>query len=118
MNTEMLIRDVKGDLFVGSSRVSLQNIITARSRGETPEQIQENFPSLTLAQVYGAILYYLEHQESLDAWFAETQQRLDDADRVNRQGHTDFYNGMRARFDRARAQEHDQLAEDDRDSGV
>ncbi len=102
MNTEMLIRDMKGALLVGSSRVSLQNIITARKRGETPEQIQQNFPSFTLAQVYGAILYYLEHQESVDAWLAENQRHLDEADAANQGAHAAFYYAMRSRFDAAR----------------
>lgn len=32
MNTETLIRDEQGHLFVGSTRVSLENIIIARAR--------------------------------------------------------------------------------------
>ncbi len=114
MNTETLIRDEEGALFVGSTRVLLQNIVTARGRGETPEQIRENFPSLSLAQVYGAILYYLEHQETLDACFAEYQRQLDDADAANREAHTDFFDAMRHRFGAARASKDNQTPEDDR----
>ena len=103
MNTETLLRDEKGTLFVGSTRVLLQNIITARGRGETPEQIREEFPSLSLAQVYGAILYYLEHQETLDTRFAENQRQFDDADTANRAARADFFDAMRNRFDATRA---------------
>lgn len=112
MNTETLIRDEQGNLFVGSTRVSLENIIVARARGETPEQIRDNFPSLALAQVYGAILYYLEHQDALDAWFAENQRRLDEADAANRAEHADFFGAMRRRFDTARAQRPERTSED------
>lgn len=112
MNTETLIRNEQGNLFIGSTRVSLQNIIAARARGETPEQIRENFPSLLLAQVYGAILYYLEHQEALDASFAEDQRRLDEADAANRAKHPDFFDAMRSRFDAARAHHHERTPED------
>ena len=112
MNTETLIRDERGNLFVGSSRVSLENIISARARGETPEQIRDNFPSLTLAQVYGAILYYLEHQDALDAWFTKNQRRLDEADAANRAEHADFFEAMRSRFDTVRAQQPERTSED------
>ena len=113
MNTETLIRDERGNLFVGSSRVSLENIISARARGETPEQIRDNFPSLTLAQVYGAILYYLEHQDALDAWFTKNQRRLDEADAANRAEHADFFDAMRRRFEDARARLPEQSSEDE-----
>jgi uncharacterized protein (DUF433 family) len=78
MNTDLLIRAFESDLFVGESRVLLRNIVTARARGETPEQIQANFPTLTLAEVHGAIVYYLEHQDELDARFAAENQALDE----------------------------------------
>jgi uncharacterized protein (DUF433 family) len=99
MNTETLMREVKGNLFVGSSRVSLQTVITARKRGETPEQIRDNFPSLTLAEVYGAILYYLEHQAALDTAFAEQERALDEADATNRGEHARFFDTMHSRFE-------------------
>ncbi len=102
MNTETLIRVADGDLFVGQSRVLLENIVTANRRGETAEQIQENFPSLSLQQVYGALVYYLDHQTELDARFAEDQQALDDAHAANRAAHAEFFEDMRARSNRAR----------------
>lgn len=84
-------------------RASHSRISSSHGRGETPEQICIDFPSLTLAQVYGAILYYLEHQDALDAWFAENQRGLDEADAANRAEHADFFEAMRSRFDTARA---------------
>lgn len=111
MNTETLMRDVGGTLFVGVSRVSLQNIVTARQRGETPEQIRDDFPSLTLAQVYGAILYYLEHQEELDALFTEYQRQLDEADAANRVPQAEFLDTMRSRFDAAQRRHSEQAAD-------
>jgi uncharacterized protein (DUF433 family) len=35
--------------------------------GETPEQLQEAFPHLSLAQVYAALAYYYDHQSEIDA---------------------------------------------------
>jgi uncharacterized protein (DUF433 family) len=104
MNTDLLIRVFESDLFVGESRVLLRNIVTARARGETPEQIQANFPTLSLAQVHGAIVYYLEHQDELDARFAEEDRALGEAHAENRAASADFFDNMRARFDGAKSQ--------------
>ena len=82
MNTDLLIRALGSDLFVG----------------ETPEQIQANFPTLTLAQVHGAIVYYLEHQNELDARFAAEDQALDEAHAENRAANAAFLDDMRARM--------------------
>lgn len=104
MNTDRLIRDIDGDLFVGSSRVLLQNLVVARKRGETPEQMRDNFPGLSLAQIYGAIVYYLEHQDVLDAKFLADELALDEAHAANYSAHAEFFDAMRARFEAARAQ--------------
>jgi uncharacterized protein (DUF433 family) len=98
MNTDLLIRASDSDLFVGESRVLLRNVVTARVRGETPEQIQANFPGLSLAQVHGAIVYYLEHQDELDARFAADDRALDEAHAENRAANADFFNSLRARL--------------------
>ncbi|MGZ3678185.1 MAG: DUF433 domain-containing protein [Ktedonobacterales bacterium] len=111
MNTESLIRDVSGELFRGASRVLLQNVVTARARGETPEQIQENFPSLSLSQVYGAITYYLEHQADLDTRFAEDLRTLNELHAKNHAAHRESFDSMHARFEAARGRRHEETAE-------
>ncbi len=104
MDTDQLISERDGELFVGPSRVMVWIIAAARARGETPEEIQENFPSLTLAQVYGTIVYYLEHQETLDARFAEDQRVYDKWWAAHRAAHAEFFDAMHARFEAARKQ--------------
>jgi len=105
MNTETLIRVADGDLFVGQSRVLLENIVLANQRGETPKQIQQNFPTLSLKQVYGALVYYLEHQDELDAEFADNQRALDKLHVTNRAVQAEFIDSMRARVESARGQQ-------------
>ncbi|HUY75392.1 MAG TPA: DUF433 domain-containing protein [Ktedonobacterales bacterium] len=94
-----------GDLFVGQSRVLLENIVLANQRGETPKQIQQNFPTLSLKQVYGALVYYLEHQDELDAEFADNQRALDELHVTNRAVQAEFIDSMRARVESARGQQ-------------
>jgi uncharacterized protein (DUF433 family) len=53
---------------VAGSRVSLDSVVYAFLRGESPEGIAESFPALNLEQVYGAIAYYLGHRDTIDAY--------------------------------------------------
>jgi uncharacterized protein (DUF433 family) len=53
---------------IGSSRVSLDSVVYSWQQGDSPETIVENFPVLTLEEVYGAIAFYLANQESIDAY--------------------------------------------------
>jgi len=48
--------------------VSLDVIVREFKKGSTAEQIQEDFPSLSLRDVYGAIHYYLNHEEEIDEY--------------------------------------------------
>lgn len=41
--------------FIRGSRVSLDSIVYGFLNGDSPETIRDNFPTLSLAQVYGAI---------------------------------------------------------------
>src|SRR5437660_12784628 len=53
--------------YVAGTRVSLDSLVYAFRSGESPETIQQQFPTLTLEQVYGAIAFYLGHQAEVDA---------------------------------------------------
>src|SRR5215831_17870673 len=58
----------EGNYYVGDTRVSLDSVVYAFLRGDSPEGIAESFPALRLEQVYGAIAYYLGNQEMIDAY--------------------------------------------------
>jgi len=69
---------------IGKTRVTLQTVIAAFRRGETPETIVDHYPALTLAEVYLVIGYYLEHRAEVDAymqeqeaWAARVQQEVE-----------------------------------------
>jgi hypothetical protein len=82
----------------------LSDLVAARARGETPERMREQFPSLPLAQVYGALVYYLEHQPELDARFMEERRTLDALRTANRAAHAEVFDALRARFEAERQQ--------------
>lgn len=57
----------EGGYYVAGSRVSLDSVVYAFLRGESPEGIVESFPALSLEQVFGAVTFYLANRERIDA---------------------------------------------------
>ena len=51
---------------LADSRVSLDSVIHGYWDGRSPEAIAEEFPSLSVEQVYGAIAFYLHHRVEID----------------------------------------------------
>jgi uncharacterized protein (DUF433 family) len=60
------------------SRVSLDSIVYDWWNGLSPESIVENFQTLTLEQVYGAIAYYLAHKEEVDAQIKRNREKFEE----------------------------------------
>lgn len=58
------------DYMLSNSRVSLASIVTAWKEGLSPESIRDNFPTLRLEQVYGAITFYLANQPEVDSYLS------------------------------------------------
>jgi uncharacterized protein (DUF433 family) len=57
-----------GGYYVKGTRILLDSVVYGFLNGESAETIQDNFPSLTLEQVYGAIAYYLGHKAMIDEY--------------------------------------------------
>ena len=66
-----------GALRIAGTRVSLSSVVTHFHEGRTPEQIVESFPTVTLAQAYGAIAYYLDNMKLADDYFAEVAREFE-----------------------------------------
>jgi uncharacterized protein (DUF433 family) len=77
----------EGGYYVTGTRISLDSVVYAFLRGESPEGIVESFPSLSLEQAYGAVAYYLAHQQSIDAYLqkgrADFERMRDESRRKN-----------------------------------
>ena len=71
--TVPLHQDETGTVRVTGSRVTLDTLVAAFKKGATAEQIQDSFPSLSLRQIYGAIAYYLDHQDDVQAYIRDRQ---------------------------------------------
>ncbi|HKI32037.1 MAG TPA: DUF433 domain-containing protein [Gemmataceae bacterium] len=71
--------DAHGDVRVGASRVLLDMVVHSFNDGATPETIVQDFSTLTLADTYGAIAYYLRHRQEVDEYLRQREavgQRL------------------------------------------
>ena len=64
----------QGGYWVKGMRVSLDSIVYAWRRKQSPESIQHSFPVLRLAQVLGALAYYLDHQDEIDDYLLKVEE--------------------------------------------
>jgi uncharacterized protein (DUF433 family) len=78
--------DEHGVMRIGNSRVMLDSIVAGFEQGHSPETLQQQYPALSLEEVYGAITYYLAHMDEVhtylkrqdelwEAWRAKTATR-------------------------------------------
>jgi uncharacterized protein (DUF433 family) len=69
-----LTRGDDGVFRVAGSRVTLDSIVHQFRNGATAEQIQEDFPSVTLSDIYSVIAYYLQHSRAVDDYLSGQAQ--------------------------------------------
>ena len=60
-----------GGYFVTGSRVSLDSIVYAYLRGDSPEGIAESFPVLSSEQIIAALDYYAANRDAVNHYLAE-----------------------------------------------
>ena len=70
-----LTADDYGSLVVTGTRVPLDVIVGDFNQGASAEEIALAYPSVSLADVYAVIAYYLRHQEHVDTYIAERDER-------------------------------------------
>lgn len=67
----------EGGYWIAGTRISLDSIIAAFNRGAAPETIRRSFPLLTLEEVYGAITFYLAHENEIDEYLQRSDAEFD-----------------------------------------
>ncbi len=88
---EEYVEQRDGGYWIKGSRVSLDSIVYAFHAGQTPESIVQSFPSLVLVQVYGAITFYLESRQLIDAYLAQGEELFEAARKASRDADPEFY---------------------------
>lgn|SRR5580704_2479674 len=76
------VEERQGGYYVAGTRVSLDSVVQCFDEGLSPEAILGEFETLTLAQVFGAITFYLENQPAIDAYRMRQKQRFEAARRA------------------------------------
>jgi len=93
-----------GTIRISSSRVTLESVVFQHEQGASPEQIQESFPSLKLADIYAVISYYLNHRERITEYLlaqerkAKTLREDIESDPIYRSKVTEFRERIKTRY--------------------
>lgn len=67
--------DMNGVARVGGTRVTLDTVVHAFARGATAEEIAQQYPSLSLSDIYATISFYLQNNYAVDEYLAERAKR-------------------------------------------
>lgn len=78
------------------TRISLDSVVHAFNNGESPETIAQNFPLLSLEQVYGAIAFYLANRELIDVYLKEGEQEFEKLQHSCREKNPLLYQKLKA----------------------
>ena len=66
-----LAKNADGVICVAGTRVTLETVVDAFECGSTPEEIVQQYPSLTLADTYQVIAFFLRHRAEVEAELKE-----------------------------------------------
>jgi uncharacterized protein (DUF433 family) len=70
-----LSANTNGTVLVGNTRVTLDTVIFNFNQGATSEEIVSRYPSLKLSDVYSTIAFYLYHQQEVEEYLQQRQQK-------------------------------------------
>lgn len=60
---------------VGGTRVTLDTVVRAFTRGATAEEIAQQYPTLSLSDIYATISYYLQHRDEVESYLEKRRKR-------------------------------------------
>ncbi len=92
----------EGDYFVTGSRVLLEAVVSEFFDGRSPETIQQSFPTLKLAEVYGAIAFYLDHQAEINSCLQQRRADYEARRQANISQNQDFHRRLQEKLAEAR----------------
>src|SRR5262245_56213238 len=96
MDNPYVTRLANGAYRIAGTRVSLDSVIYAYWRGESPESIVDAFPSLKPEQVYGAIAFYLGNQAEIDAYLEQGEAEFEKLRQQAREANPALYKKLEA----------------------
>ncbi|HEV1288315.1 MAG TPA: DUF433 domain-containing protein [Bryobacteraceae bacterium] len=92
-----------GGYYVAGTRVSLDSVVYAYLRGESPEGIAYEFQALTLDQINNALTFYLANRPMVDEYLRQGEIEYDRLYEEARAKDPDFYSRLDAAREAARS---------------
>ena len=68
--------DADGVVRIAGTRVTLDTLVTAFDAGATAEEFAQQYSSISLADVYSVIAYYLRHKTEVSAYLHKRQEQV------------------------------------------
>jgi uncharacterized protein (DUF433 family) len=65
-----------GEPVIRGTGISVRTIVERTRLGDSPEKIVDDYPILSIAQVYDALSYYYEHPQEIEQYIAENKEAL------------------------------------------
>jgi uncharacterized protein (DUF433 family) len=75
---KLYVAQTDGGYRIADSRVSLDSVVCDFLSGLSPEGIADNYDTLTLEQVFGAVTYYLAHQAEVDEHMRRNREKFEE----------------------------------------
>jgi uncharacterized protein (DUF433 family) len=91
-----------GGYFIQGTRVSLDSVVHAFLRGESPEGIAESFPALGFEQISGALTFYTANREVIDRYLNEGSREFETMRQEGRQRNPALYAKLAEARERSR----------------
>lgn len=91
MSTEigtLLVRSADicgGHLRINGTRMTVNQLVVCYKQGYSAEEIADQYPHLTLAQVYAALAYYHANREEMEAELAAEKLEADQLEQAYQQ---------------------------------
>lgn len=96
-----LRQDAEGTIRVRGSRITLDTLVHIWQRGDTLEEIQDGFPTLSLEQIKGVIAWYLNHTAAADTYLGEREAEAEELRKEieNQPGYIAFNEEIKRRWE-------------------
>lgn len=91
--------------WIEGTRISLDSVVYAFLNGDAPENIAQDFPLLSLEQVYGAIAFYLANRKLVDVYLKQSEAEFEKLQQTLRNNNSRLYQKLKA----AQIQKHSQV---------
>jgi uncharacterized protein (DUF433 family) len=82
--------------WITGTRISLDSVVLSYLNGESPENMAQNFPLLSLEQIYGAIAFYLSNRDIVDVYLEKSEDEFQQLQQVCREKSPLLYQKLKA----------------------